>query len=375
MWRALPCFSPGCRRNMLPGLLVLLCFFSPVLSAQQEETHSSDSRDGKAEGLDQPEAGDQAKEENPCKVSLDPDSGFFDLINRDLYVAVCASSRWFDTFFGDARAHDEESSTYGSILVGLKWTEYDGLEEIARARINFDLPNLSKKYRFFLGRVAPDEFVQDSEPGESGALPDNQRREDEKWMFGLGFTPLRNKKNRFSLHVGIRMSLPFDPYTKLQYRHQVELSHFSLFRFRQTVFWYRERGFGTTTNLDLEIRPRLETLVRLSGRATIFEESEGVEWRESLIVFRRIGDTKAVSLSLWVRGKTEAPISLTEYGVWGIYRKRLHREWLFVDFGGGVSWPRKRFDQRRESSLGVSIDFQIQFGDVITGTREEMLPP
>ena len=308
-------------------------------------------------------------EKNPCLISLDPESDFVDLINRDFYIAVCASSRFFDTFFGDARAHDENSSTYGSVLFGLKWTEYEHIEGLLRARINFDLPNLSKKYRFFVGRVEADEFIQDSEAPGSGAF--SGLAEDEEWMFGLGFTPLRNRRNRFSIHFGIRADLPIDPYTKLQYRHQTELSRFSLFRFRQTLFWYRQKGFGTTTNLDLEYRPGIRSLLRFSGRATIYEESDGVEWRNSLVFFQRIKKDRALGVTFWVRGKTGAPVTLREYGIWAVLRKRLHREWLFFDFGAGVSWPRKDLAEIRESSLGVSVDFQIQFGDVISGDIEE----
>ncbi len=84
-------------------------------------------------------------------------------------------------------------------------------------------------------------------------------------MVGLGYTPLNRGAQRINLSVGVRVDWPPDPYTKVQYRWYHQLGKNLLFRFRQTGFWYLEDGFGTTSNLDLEHRPRPETLMRADG--------------------------------------------------------------------------------------------------------------
>lgn len=338
--------------------LILLCFAASLFC---DTGHSLAGETPKST----PE--EKSREEDPCRVSIGLENDFLSRVSRGLYTSVCATSRWFDTFFGDARAHDEYSDTYGSVSVGLKWTEYDHFEPILRARINLDLPNASRKLKLFVGRVDPEEYVRDSEDLEGGAVPVNLRNENEQWIVGLGTTPFRSHHKRLSFQVGLQASLPLDPYAKTQYRWYHEFNSRRLFRYRQTLFWYRKKGFGTTTNLDLEYRPQASTLFRLSGRATVYEESKGVEWRNSLVAFHRLDPSKALGCRLWIEGKTKAEVPLEEYGAWVFFRRRLHRKWLFTDIGSGVSWPREKLTEKRESSWGVSVGLQIQFGSLIEG--------
>lgn len=315
-----------------------------------------------------------------CRENFSLQDDFFSKVSRGLYTSVCATSRWFDAFFGDARAHDEYANTYGSLSLGLKWTEYDSFDPILRARINLELPIMTRKFNVFIGRLDPDEYVRDSESYEVDAAPSDLRNNDESWILGLGTTRNMSRHKRISFQVGLRASLPLDPYAKTQYRWYHDLNPRNLLRYRQTLFWFREKGYGTTTNLDLEYRPSSPTLLRLSGRATIYEESKGWEWLHSLIAFHRLSKSQAIGCRLWIKGKTKADVAVEEYGAWIFFRRRLHREWLFTDFGTGVSWPREKLQETRRSSWGLSAGLQIQFGRLIargesTDDLEEIQDP
>jgi hypothetical protein len=43
-------------------------------------------------------------------------------------------------------------------------------------------------------------------------------------------------------------------------------------------------------------------------------------------------------------------------------RKRIFRDWLFVETGGGWSWPRYSAEEQREANFGLGLAFQAYFG-------------
>ncbi|MCD4751094.1 MAG: hypothetical protein K8R59_17110 [Thermoanaerobaculales bacterium] len=316
----------------------------------------------------EPEVGDEDQEEvdqevDPCRSPLVLGDGWVDGLNRRLYTTVCGSSRWFDGFFGDDRAHDEASTTYGTVSVGMIWTEYEGLEPDFTGRVHIDLPNLEGKGKVFLGRIDQDQFLADT--GDAGDIPDQLNRERERdWLLGLGYTPLNKGSRRINLSVGVKLDWPPNPYAKIQYRWYREMRGDRLFRFRQTGFWTNEEGFGTTTNLDFEQRPSSKVLMRWSNGGTLSQASEGVEWRSVFSVYQALPESRAMSYQIWAKGKTEAPVPRKEYGLWVTFRRQLHRDWLYGQVGTGVAWPQETLLEVREASFGVGLSVEIQFGDL-----------
>ena len=62
-------------------------------------------------------------------------------------------------------------------------------------------------------------------------------------------------------------------------------------------------------------------------------------------------------------GETRNEVKTQDYGLELRYRKRISREWLFIELSTRVSWPREFLEEVRERNIGVGIDFEMQFGD------------
>jgi hypothetical protein len=46
-----------------------------------------------------------------------------------------------------------------------------------------------------------------------------------------------------------------------------------------------------------------------------------------------------------------------------IYRRRLHRDWLFLELRSSITWPRETLLENREANLGVGAAVELQFGE------------
>jgi len=315
-----------------------------------------DDDDGESTG------GDEAADD-PCRAVGAGEEEFVDRVNRRLFTTVCGTAGWFDGFFGDDRAFNEATTTYGYVNLGALWTRYEGLTPRARGRVRVDLPNLERRASAFVGRVDPDAYLSDTEElGEAGRT---LRGDDTaEWLLGFGFTPLDRGSKRLTTSIGVRATWPPDPYVRVHYRWYHLFDSEWLFRWRQTVFWEGEEGAGTTAGLDLEKRLSTRTLMRATVSNTWSESTLGVAWWNELALFRQLDERLAIAVRLWSNGETEAPVDVREYGVRVLFRRRLSREWLFGEIGTGVYWPKELAEERRAASPGLWLAVEMQFGTV-----------
>ncbi len=250
--------------------------------------------------------------------------------------------------------------TGGLVGLTLPWSEHDALEPKVRFRLRFDLPNLSRRFKVFVGRQTQDEYLRDAE-GQS-VVDAMTRNEDYHWVLGLGGATSSLEKSRFRFNVGVKLSSSPQLYGKGQYRLYFPLGTDRLGRFRQTVFWMSRDGFGTTTNLDLEQQFGGRYLLRWEGSGTLSEISQGVEWYTAVSFFQELWEDLAARYTTWVRGATDAPVETNEYGFQVLLRKRMFRKWFFGQAGAGVSWIRDHPWERRKASIGVTVGVEMQFG-------------
>jgi len=288
---------------------------------------------------------------------------WIDRLQRSVLATVSESAEWFDRFFGDKRLDEESDETYGRLALRPLWTQHEHFDVDTSFRTHVTLPNLDNRMHAFLGRLNEDEYLQGTQEGTES--PDILRPADDEsdWLLGFSYTPLRETKHRFSASVGVKTGFPMEPYVKGQYRRVHMLTDNQLIRYRHTVFWRRERGFGTTGILDLEHRLSELFLFRWSTSGTIHEKSEGVSWRMSTAVYQNLRDRRALLYEAWWKGETEAPVTVEEAGVRVLYRQQVWREWLFGEIGAIVHWPRDNPAENREASWGIQIGAEMFFGN------------
>jgi hypothetical protein len=331
----------------------------PVLSS---EAHAGD-REDPAGAHDDAEVQDVAVEGDPCVSPDDLGQSWLDWLNRTTHRTVCGLSMWVDGYFGDERVYEEYSRTGGWVSIHTFYTQRDQFDARFRFNVRVNLPNLDRRLHAFVGREGREEYLTDSETlSPPGPLP-TTLDEDRQLLVGLGWTPLRNDFDALTFRVGVRVEWPPAPYVKAIYRHNVFVGAASSLQWRQTVFWAREDQLGTTTNLDLERRLSDHVLIRWTNNGTISGITDGVEWRTSPTLFQTVSPRNALGYSAWLTGATGAPVQVEEYGARVVYRRRVARDWLFLDVGPTVSWPRRDLEETRETSWGAMIGIEMQFGD------------
>ncbi|MBE2215708.1 MAG: hypothetical protein IAE82_17680 [Opitutaceae bacterium] len=273
--------------------------------------------------------------------------------------SIEGSARWFDGFFGETRYDETVTSTFGKASLHVGYKEYDGVRIRSRLRARIPLPNLDRRVNAIIGRGDPDEIIEDNN-GYQNIIPTD---DDDQWLAGLGYTPPWSKSGRISLSAGVHIDWPLDPYVQARYRIVHNFSENSLVRIKETVFWRDSEGLGSTTNVDLERRMGDDRLLRWSNMLKVSDDTEDLKYDSRVILYEKLSDIRAVSLTLGIRGETGAEVPVREYGGYITYRKLVYKEWLFGDIILGASGLREDEWSERKLAFYGGVGFEFFFGE------------
>ena len=288
---------------------------------------------------------------------------WIDRMQATLYRRMCLMVAGFDGFFGNARFDDQYQATHGSLSLGTLWDQRDGWDPSVRFRVSVRLPQLSERANAFVGRGDPEEHVTELRD-DFDALPRKfGDAEDDAVLIGLGYRQPGVAGGHFDASVGAKLDWPPEPYAKAAYFIDQPFLEHNLLRFRETLFWRDEDGFGSTTRLDVERLVTEDVLVRWTGLGTYAQETEGLRWFSNLTLYQNLGGMRALAYQVGASGESENEVRLTDYGLRVIYRRSVYRDWLILELRSSVGWPQETLSEPRETNWGAGVALEMQFGE------------
>jgi len=301
---------------------------------------------------------------DPCGTEAITGNSWIDRVNRGLHRAVCSSVVWFDDLFGNDIYEDGERGTYGRLLVGLEYDDREDLGDFTDFRAEYDLPKAERRLSGFIGRGDRDEIISDEVP-RTGALPNLLEFEgDNEWLAGLGYRlPGNDTEGDWSIDVGADIEFPINWYTKARYKRLFFPTDASMFRYRQTFFWEKDDGWGLTSRADWDFLVHRDAILRWRNVSTFSEGDQGVDWYTELTLFQNIGERQALAYQLASSGETDADVPLQYVLGRVIYRRRIFREWLYLDVRPGVSYRRDEPGEDRELRPMLAVGVELLFGE------------
>ncbi len=352
-----------------PPALLLLSLLTPAglspLSAHGAAPVPSESAEPEEEvALPEASASDGLVREDPCEAYYLAGASWLDWLHRTVQQTVCETAFWLDRQLGGDDVFAERDQTGGRIRAGLLWDEREGYEPVGRFRAKVSFPRLERRLNAIVGRGDGEEFVRDRRPDQQRVPAFFGDPDEDEWLVGLGYSPLRSSRNRFDLGGGMRIATPVEPYLKARYRHHEFFSERALGRFRQTLFWESEDGLGTTSRIDLERVLGARSLMRWRTLATLSESSLGVDWRTNLSLFQSLGGSRAIAYQAEIDGETDAPVPTRAYTARLIYRQNVFRDWFYLDVRPVLSYRRDEPGGKREWVPGVGVAFELVFGNL-----------
>ena len=297
------------------------------------------------------------------------DTALIDRTQQTVFTLVNSTSQWFDGFFGaaslDNATNQPNDVTRGLLALGTRWDEIDEFQTRARFRAQFPLRAFKRRTRLLLGRGDTSDLIDGSETEAMNNLPDQfSDFTDDDWLLGLGYSRRRGVANGFDFGVGASIrSDGLDPYARITYRYTKTWGENVLWRLRPRIFWQDSRGEGTSLSSILDYVVNPDVLFRSWVTMTTEKDVDGLGWDADFIAYQSVNDETALSYRVFATGETDNLVEINDYGFELRYRRRIFREWLFLELSSGVSWPREFIEDVRQSNLGFGLEVEMQFGE------------
>jgi hypothetical protein len=280
---------------------------------------------------------------------------------RRLAQTFCGATLWFDGLFGGTPDVESARAVSGRIELSGLHTDFWGMDYRTRVRVNYELPNLERRVRLFLGRDEPG-FAADRQEGFAIRSAVFGMEDEDEWLAGLGYRPPGRYLKRIDIGVGARVKTAPEVFAQARYRRNVFLGANDVWRLRETVFWENRDHFGSTSSIDWDRVLRRDLLLRWGNVGTVSQASQGLEWRSAMVLYHNLRGATAIAGEVFWRGATDAEVKLREYGARAIYRQPVGSPWLFGDVIVGYTWPREHVGEKREGSMMLGLGVELLFG-------------
>ncbi|MFA5370759.1 MAG: hypothetical protein WC053_06565 [Sideroxydans sp.] len=258
-----------------------------------------------------------------------------DYISRH-FVAMTSS---IDRFFGDERHFQESNNS----VLQLDWNELmepgGALQGRLSGRMKLHLPSTEQRFHLLL--------ESDPVQNTTSTTPANQPQAvgkttvAEKYAAALRYEKQDEQTWHYSSDVGIRVQAPLQPFVRGRVSHAIPLQAW-LMKNTGTLFWFNQIGLGASTGLDFDRPITPQTLFRAGSNATWLHLPQRLDLRQDFTLFHTLDERRALQYQASVIGSTQPYTRIEDCILSVLYRRQLHRKWLFFELNPQLHFPHEQ---------------------------------
>lgn len=304
----------------------------------------------------------QVSQESGCTRN-NTNNAWIDQLQVNTHTSLCKTVRWIDGLFGNSEKFDSDGFS-GRIIFGAREDEEDGFDPRLRVRIKSKLPNVSKRFNAFIGRLDEDSFITENNSANDNAVSHNtitrETNNDANWLLGLGYS--QNQDRGFDASIGAKISSGLNPYALARYRYLVSTTIPHYLNLTQTLFWRRDERYGFSSSLDYSYTLGEKDILGWGLGAKYTTENNFWETQSAATWYHKFAKNRGIATRFFIRDSEEYSASWPEYGINLVYRRPFLRNWSFIEFGLEKRWEKKQHNDPRASYVRFGAQIEIRFG-------------
>jgi hypothetical protein len=285
-----------------------------------------------------------------------------DIAREQIEETICGAALWFDGLFGDRRNLSAARGAYGRLETSLEHSSFYGTKSRTRFKVRVDLPNLEQRVSLFIGRDNEENVARDRSEGFALRSEFPELDDRDQFFAGIGYALPGNHRFQSSVRVGVRSVRNPRAFVLSRLSLLAYADERNVISLRLTPFYNTRDGMGVTPGIDYShvLSPRL--LLRWSNVGTWSESSFGFEWRSAVLLYQGFGWGRGLAYEAFVRGATNAVVSVPEYGARLIFRQAVFDGRLFLQPLVGYSWPKEDPLRARDGAYLVGMGVEMPWG-------------
>ncbi|NTV14755.1 MAG: hypothetical protein HGA96_12625 [Desulfobulbaceae bacterium] len=305
----------------------------------------------------------QAETEPPAPEETSAEAvicNYLDEYHTYLLGKIKGPTIWFDNFFGDQRAEEDDLPvSFVRFRAVARYTEGEGMTFPMRLRANLNLPKINRRLRLVIfGGNREEDRLRETDNNLDPSLMGAQQ--EERPNLGLRYLIYKTLRDRFDFGGGLSLSSPASYNGRMRYERLIQISPLYITRFTETGFWDSQIGFGETTRLDFEKILAPQTTGRFSLFGTFAEDNPGLQWGAEINLYRQLSEQSALAFDLGAYGDGVTTGQVTNYRIASRYRRNFLRPWLFFEVEPEMIFPLIERGERDAIGIMTTV-LEIQF--------------
>lgn len=261
-----------------------------------------------------------------------------------------------DRYLAGREGLEEPNETYGRIRLAQTWLEGDGLVNDSDIKFRLDLPSTKRKYRLIFENDTEDEGTLSNRSNPTGLSDANLDRAGMSAAVRLAIRDLENWKSDFD--VGIRGSIPLDPFVRHNLKRHWELGSDWHMRMRQQVGYFHSKGYVYDLKWGFDRLLETDLAARYITELEWEQKEDKLQFGQAFGVTKFLNDRQLLDHSIGIAGQSLSSGMVEIYYVALTHRTLLYEDWLILDLVPEIRYPRER---DFEDTLAFTVRLEVLF--------------
>jgi len=268
------------------------------------------------------------------------------------------TAKRLDGFFANEEQIITTNHSYLKLSIDLEQYKNGRSYIDPEAKFRLHLPTLEKKLKLVFESESPEEQTVAERTRAIGERRNSERLKDTA-VGGLDIE-LKNKPHlNTNTGVGLRLGKPLNPFWR--YRANASMGINDAWRVlgNSKLYYFHVGGWGTQHTATLQRNgPWFVFRQALDGKYDYKERRWELAHTYSFL--REIDSIRAINYQVGMLAETQPDVQATAYFVHAIYRRKLHKDWLFYEMIPEFYYP-------KEQNWKFSPSFTIKLEMVLSG--------
>ncbi len=263
-----------------------------------------------------------------------------------------ALANQLDRFFGVQRSDIEAAYSALRVTATESWNDIDDFDSGLRLRGKVHLPRINERISLIFSEEDGDGTNYFSGNNASVAQQESTR-------VNLELNLADENAHHLFFRLGVRSGLKGR--VSMRYRYEPVARGNNINRFTQTLYFKDGDGLGSFSRYQLDHVLNEESLIRWTNDVRFEESFTGSEYTSSLEYLQFRSSQTAMSWYARIIGET-SPGFVASYDLGLRIRKKVSREWLFMELEPGYTWRKQAYNVERKGTPYIVLRLEMAIG-------------
>lgn len=266
----------------------------------------------------------------------------------DVSKNVSGVGRYLDDWLAGDGVGEHSNQSYLRLRLNQQISETGSYYSNVRISGRVDLPRATERWK----------LIFESEETELESLSNQRLDNIRSSSFSGGFSyelPERDNGLRFTHDLGVKGSIPLDPFYRFKTRYGQDLGEKWSFDVNQKFWYYHTEGWGQDARLSFNRHISEDKFLRIGSDVNYRDKYNQFEYAQTVALHQTLGERETLTYEAGVIGISKPNPRVESYYAQTVYRKAVYEDWLVMELV-----PQLIMDREEDWDPDPRIQFNLE---------------